>query len=167
MPTSPTTPPTPIQSSQDLVQKHVEISQRTNEDPPIPCLPSSALSHPSPNVIPPPLQDTLSSSHPDQDPILPSPLINDPILSPIQTSPSPSLYTIGSLTFIHGGPIATETLNSVSNICSSTNEETPPFSPSKKYPTLVQMLKKWNYQGKGLGQQEHDTIELVIVNAHP
>ena len=113
------------------------------------------------------MQDTLSSSNPNQDPILPYPPLHDPILSPILPNPSPSLYTLGSLTFIHAGLVAVEELNSLSTICSSPNAETPPFSPSKPYPTLVQILQKWNYQGQGLGPQEHGTIEPIMVMRYP
>ena len=117
--------------------------------------------------MPPPLQDTLSSSTPDQDPTPPSPPLHDPILSPILPNPPPSLYPLGSLTFTHVGPLTMKAMNSISTICSSPNEEIPPFSPRKRYPTLVQMLKKWHYQGQGLGPQEQGIMELIIVKAHP
>ncbi len=159
-------PSTPIQSYQDLAQKHVDIPKIINEDIIVSCLPSIAqsTSPPSPKnqAIPPLLKDIFSSHQPNQDPILPSPPLHASILPPIQAIPPSKIYPLGSLTFIHGGLLSTEELRTVSPHCSTSDKTLPPFFSSKKYPQLVQMLNQWHYQGQGLGPQEQGIRKPII-----
>ena len=109
----------------------------------------------------------MSSHQLNQDPILPSPSLHASILSPIQAIPTSAIYPLGSPTFIHGGLLSAEELSIVSPTCSTPNEALLPFSASKKYPQLTQMLNRWHYQGQGLGPQEQGIMKPIIAQKHP
>lgn len=94
LPTHPLSPSIPIPSCQDLVPNHVQRFIDPIQDLAI-LLPLSS-------------QYPLASPLPSQDPPIPCTPPLYPPFPPIQSIPAPSLYPLGSLTFIHGSSFVAE-----------------------------------------------------------
>lgn len=185
-------PPTQDDSFQEFDPKHTTISP-PHQDPTIPS--SSSQGHtpsisthdpletldpitPSYKPLSPdamnldPIISPNSSLDPllltllDQDATTPSSPSHDPPLLPISPIPTLCLYPLNPLTFIHGGLLAEEKQRIYTNTPLPPNNGLALFFQNNKNPVLDRLLKRMNYQGKGLGLHEQGIIEPIQAKEH-